>query len=246
MNENLKNKVCFVTGANRGIGLAILRKFVDEGAIVYANARTEGSIDTSLYPADNNNVVPVYFDIRNTDAVAKVFSQICKEQGKLDVMINNAGIVKDAFVGMIARKSMEDVFETNVYCQIELLQYAAKLMKKRESGSIINLASVVGIYGNQGQTIYSASKGAVISATKSAAKELAPYNIRVNAIAPGMIDTDMLRAVGEDKKKEYIGKIGMGRLGKADDIAKVCVMLASDYTEYMTGQVIEVSGMLSL
>ena len=246
MSKNLKNKVCFLTGANRGIGSAILKNFVEEGAVVYANARTEGSIDASLYPADHKNIVPVYFDIRDTDAVAKVFSRIWKEQGKLDVMVNNAGIVKDAFIGMIGRKSMEDTFETNVYCQIELLQYATKLMKKRNVGSIIILASVVGIYGNQGQTVYSASKGAVISATKSAAKELASYGIRVNAIAPGMIDTDMLAAVGEDKKKEYLEKIGMGRFGKADDIAKVCVMLASDYTEYMTGQVIEVSGMLSL
>lgn len=246
MNKILEDKVCFVTGANRGIGAAIVKKFAYEGALVYANARKEGSIDISEFCDFDGKVFPVYFDIRESENYGDIFSKIWKEQGKLDVMVNNAGIVYDAFVGMINRKKMEDMFETNIYAVIDLIQYAAKFMKKNKSGSIINLSSAVGIYGNQGQTAYSASKGAVISATKSASKELANYNIRVNAVAPGMIDTDMLQVVDEEKKQKYLSKIAMGRYGYPEEIANVCVMLASEYTSYIMGQIIEVSGGLSL
>ncbi|WP_026493099.1 SDR family NAD(P)-dependent oxidoreductase [Butyrivibrio sp. XPD2002] len=242
----LEGKVCLVTGANRGIGKSIVEQFAKEGAIVYANARSEGSIDVSAYSEYKDNIIPVYFDIRDNKLTGEVFAKIWKEHGKLDVLVNNAGIVQDAFVGMIKREMVIPVFETNVFSMIDLIQYAAKVMKRNKRGSIINISSVVGIYGNEGQMVYSASKGAVISSTRSAAKELAPYNIRVNAVAPGMIETDMLKAIDNEKKEKYLSRIATGRFGTPVDIANICVMLASNYTEYMTGQVLEVSGGLSL
>lgn len=246
MGEILEGKVCLVTGANRGIGAAIAKMFAEEGATVYANARKSDSIKEEDFKNCKGKVIPLYFDIRDVTSYNSAFSRIWKEQGRLDVLVNNAGIAEDAYIGMIKRNSVSDVFETNVLAPIDMIQYAAKFMKKNRSGSIINLSSVVGLYGNEGQTAYSASKGAIISLTKSVAKELAQFNIRVNAIAPGMIDTDMLQAVGDAAKEKYLANIRMGRWGTPSDIAGVCVMLASGYTEYITGQVIEVSGGLSL
>lgn len=241
----LKNKICLITGTNRGIGAALLERFAAEGAIVYANSRDVDSINKKaeeLNSKYDTRVIPVYFDVRDTAAVKTAIMKIQKEQGRLDALVNNAGIMKDALIGMASKDLMRDIFETNVFASMELLQYAARLMKRHNSGSIINFASIVGVHGNKGQIVYSASKGAVISMTKTAAKELAPNNIRVNAVAPGMIDTDMFRSIGEEHIKEHLEKIGMGRLGTPEEVADACVMLASDYSRYITGQIVGVDG----
>jgi 3-oxoacyl-[acyl-carrier protein] reductase len=190
----------------------------------------------------NATVIPLYFDVTDSAAAKSAFIQIQKEQGKLDVLVNNAGVMKDALIGMVTKKLMEDTFAVNVYAVMDLLQFASKLMIRHKKGSIINISSIVGVNGNKGQLVYSASKGAVISITKTAAKELADKNVRVNAIAPGMIDTDMFRSVGEDHMAARIANVGMGRLGTPEDIAKTCVYLASDLSEYVTGQIIGVDG----
>jgi len=176
------------------------------------------------------------------DASKKIIMQIKNKGGKLDCLVNNAGIMQDALIGMINKKTIHDVFETNVFAVMELMQLAARIMTKQKSGSIINMASIVGVNGNKGQLVYSASKGAVIAMTKTAAKELAPQNIRVNAVAPGMVDADMFRSIGMEKVTERLENIGMGRLGTPEDVAKVCVFLASDLSEYVTGQIIGVDG----
>lgn len=241
----MKEKVCLITGTNRGIGAALLESFSREKAIIYANARKEGSIDGQVRKLGEKYgtiIIPVYFDVRDVASIKEVMIKIQKEQGALDILVNNAGIMKDALIGMISRELMQDIFETNVFASIELLQYAARIMKKKNSGSIINFASIVGVCGNKGQIVYSASKGAVISMTKSAAKELAPYHIRVNAIAPGMIDTDMFRSIGENRIQGYLEKIGMGHLGSPEEVADACVLIASDYARYITGQIIGVDG----
>jgi 3-oxoacyl-[acyl-carrier protein] reductase len=165
-----------------------------------------------------------------------------KESGRLDCLVNNAGMMQDALIGMIDEKSMRDVFEVNVFAVMLLTQFAARVMMRQNSGSIINLASIVGINGNKGQLVYSATKGAVIAMSKTAAKELAHHNIRVNAVAPGMIDTDIFRSIGEEKVADRLKNIGMGRLGTPTDVANVCVYLASDLSEYVTGQIIGVDG----
>lgn len=241
----LSNKICLVTGAGRGIGKGIVTEFARHGATVYATDLINGSIDDlsdEMLEKYNARVIPLYFDITDSEAAKQAFMRIQKEQGKLDVLVNNAGIMKDALIGMITRKQMEDTFAVNVYAVMEMLQFAARLMQRQKSGSIINISSIVGVYGNKGQLVYSASKGAVISLTKTAAKELAEKNIRVNAIAPGMIDTDMFRSVGEEHMAIRMSNIGMGRLGTPEDVAKTCVYLASDLSEYVTGQVIGVDG----
>lgn len=241
----LEKKVCLLTGTNRGIGAALLEQFVKEGAIIYANARQEGVLDDvakNLNEITNGKVIPVYFDIRDTQKCKSVIQKIYKDEGKIDVLVNNAGIMQDALIGMIDKELMREIFETNVFASMDLLQFVARTMKRKKSGSIINFSSIVGQYGNKGQLVYSASKGAVIAMTKTAAKELAPYNIRVNAVAPGMIDTEMFRSIGEEKMAEHLKNIGMGRFGTPEDVAKVVVMLASDYTEYVTGQILGIDG----
>jgi 3-oxoacyl-[acyl-carrier protein] reductase len=150
--------------------------------------------------------------------------------------------MEDALIGMATEAIIQKTFSVNVFAPINMIQYATKIMKKLGRGSIVNISSIVGTNGNAGQIVYSASKGAVISLTKTAAKELAPNNIRVNAIAPGMIDTAMFRSIGEPRISERISKIGMGRLGTAEEVADAALFLASDLSVYITGQIIGVDG----
>ncbi len=239
----LDGKVCLVTGASRGIGAATIRRFAEEGAIVYANARTEGCIDErckDLSAQYKTEIIPLYFDVREEPDSKKAILQIKKERGKLDVLVNNAGIMKDALIGMISRQLMQEIYETNVFGVMNMLQLAVRIMPK--DSSIINLSSIVGIEGNPGQLVYSATKGAVAAMTKTAAKELAAKGIRVNAIAPGMIDTDMFRSIGEEKIKEHLSHIRMGRLGTPEDVADAICFLASDLSRYITGDIIGVNG----
>lgn len=246
----LENKICLITGASRGIGYETARKFAEEGAVVYVNSRSAGSLDsvckewTSKYDTE---VKPVYFDVTDSKAVMDSIKQIKKDHGHLDVLVNNAGIMKDALVGMINLQLMEEVFSVNVFSVLNMIQSATKIMGGKNPGSIINISSVVAAQGAAGQTVYSASKGAVISLTKSAAKELAPKNIRVNAVAPGMIDTDMFRQFSEKKDiNTFLSNIKFGRLGSAEEIANSILFLASDLSSYMTGQVLGVDGGTSL
>jgi 3-oxoacyl-[acyl-carrier protein] reductase len=238
----LKDKICLVTGANRGIGQAVARLFIEEGATVYASARRAGSLDALVEVCGSNRLIPLYFDVTDTKEMKAAFLRIRKEQGRLDVLINNAGIMKDALIGMINSELLSEVFGANVFGTIEALQFAAGIMRRQKSGSIINFSSIVGVEGTAGQAVYAASKGAVIALTKAAAKELAPQGIRVNAVAPGFIDTDLFRSIGEKRVESASESVGMGRLGTPDDIARVCVFLASDLSEYVTGQVIGIDG----
>lgn len=241
----LTNKVCLITGTSRGIGAETARRFAEEGAIVYANAKSLGCIDgrsKEWEEAYNTQVIPLYFDVTDEKSAKQAIMQIKKEQGRLDVLVNNAGVMRDALIGMVNKDLMEEIFSVNVFAVMNMLQLANKLMSRQQGGSIINLSSIVGIEGNAGQLVYSASKGAVAALTKTAAKELAPNNIRVNAIAPGMIDTDMFRSIGEEKITQHLSHIKMGRLGSTTDIANAIVFLASDLSTYITGQILGVDG----
>lgn len=243
--ELLKNKVCLVTGCNRGIGAEIVNRFAQEGAIVYAVARMPNCIDEKCEQLSikyNTPVIPLYFDVTDDAMAKKAVMQIKKEQNRLDVLVNNAGVMKDALIGMIDRNLMTDTFETNVFAVINMIQLVSRLMCRQKNGSIINLTSISGTEGNPGQIVYSASKGAVIALTKTASKELAPNNVRVNAIAPGMIDTDMFRSIDEEKTKVRSENIRMGRIGTPLDVANTAVYLASDLSKYVCGQIIGVNG----
>lgn len=241
----LEGKVALVTGSSRGIGRSIVERFASEGATVYANCRTDGSFDTvaqDLSKLHGVEVIPLYYDVTDSIRTKEAFSRIMKEKKRLDVLVNNAGIMEDALIGMITDELMSRIFNTNVFAVINHLQLAARLMKRNKAGSIINLASVVGTHGNPGQTVYSASKGAIVSLTKTSAKELGSDGIRVNAIAPGMIDTDMYRSIGEEKMAEHLRMIKLGRIGVPSEIADSALFLASDLSRYITGQILGVDG----
>ena len=165
-----------------------------------------------------------------------------KNVGQLDAVVNNAGILDDALLGMVNEQQLSRTFAVNTEAVIFHMQYASRLMMKQKSGSIINVSSIIGRVGNIGQTVYSASKAAVIGATYSAAKELAVHNIRVNAVAPGFIETDMTKQLSANKFEERLKEIKMGRIGKAEEVANVIIFLASDQSTYVTGQVIGVDG----
>lgn len=242
----LKNKNIFITGTNRGIGKAILTECAKNGANIWAHTRRESNefknMINELSEKFNVQIWPIYFDLKDEKAIDEAIKKIKRQKLSLDVLINNAGMMKDDIIGMISDKIIEDTFKVNVFAPIKLLQFAARFMMKQKFGSIVNMSSIVGVEGNKGQVVYSSSKGAIVALTKTAAKELAPYNIRVNAIAPGMIDTDMFRSIGEDKQKLRIENIGMHRIGTPEDVAKACVFLASDMSSYITGQILGVDG----
>ena len=222
-----------------------MKRFAQEGARVYANVRHPRNLD-ELYAAlsrDNpGSVEAVYFDVRDEKEPRHVIERIRKEAGRLDVLVNNAGVMQDALIGMVTKPLIDEIYETNVFGVMNMLQLAVKLMSRQKSGSIINLSSIVGLEENPGQLVYSATKGAVAALTKTAAKELAPKGIRVNAVAPGMIDTDMYRSIGEERVKDQVSRIRMGKLGTPEEVADAILFLASDLSRYITGEILGVNG----
>ncbi len=245
-NKLLDQQIAFITGAGKGLGQATLVAFAEAGAsVIYANDIVEGSIENTadeLRDKYGCTIIPLYYDISDEQATKEAFLRIKKENGRLDSLVNNAGVMTDALIGTISQSLIDEIYSVNVFGNMKTLQWAAKLMMPKRSGSIINLSSIVGITGNPGQLVYSSTKGAIISMTKTAAKELAPHNIRVNAIAPGMIDTDMMRSVGEKHLQHHIDNIPFGRLGEPREIGEVCVFLASNMASYLSGQIIAVDG----
>ena len=244
MGELLKGKVSIVTGAGRGIGKEIAMLFAEEGSIVIVNDVMEGCADEWIGESPYKDLLhPCYFDITDPAAVRQNVIAIRKEFGHIDVLVNNAGVEYNELIGMISRENMEKMFRVNVYGMIEMIQTVSRVMQRNENGgSIINISSMVGLRGNAGQLVYSATKGAVIALTRSAAKELSPKGIRVNSIAPGLTDTKMMAQADLEKLQDRISNIRMGRIAQPADIAGGCLLLASDYAGYISGQVLPVDG----
>lgn len=242
----LEGKVAYVTGSTRGIGNAIARTLAAEGVAVVVNGHQDPdavvSLGEELSRAHGTRCMGVVADQRDGTQISAAFSTIFKSYGRLDILVNNAGIVDDALLGMIGDRSITDTFDTNAIALIKTMQLATRLMRRTGAGSIINMASIMGVHGNAGEVVYAAAKAAVIGMTKSAAKELAPIGIRVNAIAPGFIDTDMTRALTPALHAERLASVGMGRIGQPQDVANVAAFLACDLSSYVTGQVIGVDG----
>ena len=242
MDLLVKNKVCLVTGASRGIGKAIAMLLAQEGGYVYAVARTTEDIQRWIIEYNMaDKVVPVGMDISDPMLQKALIMRIRKERGRLDVLVNNAAIEKNERIGMITQQSMQRMFEVNVFAPIGIMQLATRLMQ-RDGGSIINIVSKVALRGNAGQLVYSATKGALVSSTLSAAKELAANKIRVNAIAPGLTNTRMFTDVDPELLKQRVQNISMGRLAEPEDIANAVLFLASDLSVYISGQVLGVDG----
>lgn len=244
----LDGKVCLVTGAAQGIGKAIAKQFAADGAIVYACDRNEGSMDAWAeheYKESGATIHPVYFDVTDTIGVRNAVMQIYKTEGCIDALVNNAGVVFNRKIGMIVHDETELMFRVNVIAVIELIQMVARLMGRKGGGAIVNIASITAVVGSPGQVAYSATKGAVISLTKSAAKELAPMGIRVNAVAPGIIETERFAELYDestDKINMRIQKIALGRLGTPTDVASACAFLVSERAAYVSGQILGVDG----
>ena len=242
----LSGKVCIVTGGSRGIGKAISQVFARNGAVVYAVATREGSVEAwseAFNPEVSGEVRSLYFDISDEKAAKNAVMQVKKACGHIDALVNNAGVEFNELIGMISRENMEKMFSVNVYGTINMLQIVSRVMGRQETGgSIVNITSMTALRGNRVQLVYSATKGAVISLTKSAAKELAEKKIRVNAIAPGLTNTDMMKQADPEKLKGRIANISMGRLAEPEDIANGCMFLVSDLSTYVSGQVLPVDG----
>jgi 3-oxoacyl-[acyl-carrier protein] reductase len=243
---DLTDRVAFVTGSLRGIGLAVAEILASNGATVVLNTRSDDGrgADTAraLQDAHGVRVACVACDARRPDEIQAAYRRIFSEHRRLDILVNNAGVLDDAVLGMITEDLVDEVYRTNVFGTMFHLQAASRLMQRRRSGSIINLASIVGVQGNAGQAVYASSKAAVVGLTRSAAKELAPMGIRVNAIAPGFIDTDMTRSLPPDVFDARVGSVMMGRIGQPDDVARGALFLASDLASYITGQVLGIDG----
>ena len=245
-NHLLDGKVVIVTGAGRGIGQAMATVFAQNGATVYANDVRTGTVEEwcgAVNEAADGEVRPMYFDICSEQETKAAIMQIKRACGHIDGLVNNAGIEFNELIGMISRDNMEKMFSVNVYGAINMLQIVSRVMGRQATGgSIVNIASMTALRGNRGQLVYSATKGAIVSLTRSAAKELAEKNIRVNAIAPGLTNTAMMRQANQDKLQSRIDNICMGRLAEPEDIARACMFMLSDLAGYVSGQVLAVDG----
>lgn len=252
----LQHKVALITGAARGIGFATALLYARQGAHVFLSGRNhealaqarQAILDTlqAEWTGGESRPEPridtVLLDVSRPDSVRDAFQLVFKQARRLDVLVANAGVMEDALIGMVTPDQVERTFQTNAFGVLYCAQYASRLMARNGGGSIINITSIMGVRGNAGQSAYAGSKAAVIGITTSLAKELGPQQIRVNAIAPGLIDTELTQSVGADKLAARQAAIVMGRIGSADEVAQVALFLASPMAAYVTGQVIGVDG----
>ncbi len=242
-------KVAVVTGASKGIGRGCAIRLAKDGYAVVVNY--SHSDDKALevvkeIEAFGGTAMVYKADVSDLEQVKKMMREVVSKYGQIDVLVNNAGIVRDEFLLMLNPNTLDNCMDLNVKGYFYCAQQAVLKMFRKRSGVIINISSVSGKFALPGQSVYSATKGAVNAMTQTLAKELAQYGIRVNAVAPGFIETEMLNALPEEKKKEYIDKIPMHRMGTVEEVAGVVSMLASDTCSYMTGQVITLDGGISL
>ncbi len=242
---SLEGRCAFVTGGTRGIGWEVASTLAARGAAVALGGRDPQATAERAAELARVHGVPTLAlagDLADAAIIPGLYQQIFKAWKRLDVLVNNAGILEDALLGMITPELVDRVLGINTRAAILNLQGAARLMGRARSGSIINITSIIGTEGNEGQAVYGASKAALIGLTLSAAKELAPSKIRVNAVAPGYIETDMIKNLSAEVHAQRMAQIGMGRIGAPADIANAVLFLASDLSAYVTGQVLGVDG----
>ena len=244
---SLDGKVAIVTGGTRGIGKGIVQHFVKQGAKVvfsYRSSSTEADALVSELGADN--ALAVQSDAAVMADAQALVQQALDAHGRIDILINNAGITKDNLMLRMSEEQWDGVIQVNLKSVFNLTKSVLRTMLKQRSGSIINMGSVVGIFGNAGQANYAASKAGIIGFTKSIAKEVGSRGIRCNTVAPGFIQTEMTEELDEKTKESYISNIPLNDFGSVDDIANICAFLGADESRYITGQVISVCGGMNM
>ena len=246
------SKVALITGAGRGIGAAIAKRLAKDGFDIAINEVTQDAVDKSAsVVAEECRALGVRAecyaaDVSDHAQCEEMVKKIKADFGSIDALVNNAGITRDGLLLRMAEESYDDVIRINQKSVFNMTKLVGAVMLRQKSGKIVNLASVAGLYGNPGQMNYSASKGAVIAMTKTAAKELGSRGINVNAVAPGFIKTPMTDKLTDEQKEAILGQIAMRRYGEPEEIASVVSFLCSEDASYITGQIIEISGGLSM
>ena len=244
----LQDKIALVTGGSRGIGAAIVRVFAEHGAHVaftyHSSAEKANAIAEEL-KALGSNAKAYRSDAASYSESEALINQVLADYGRIDVLVNNAGITRDNLILRMSEEQWDEVIHTNLKSVFNLTKHVVKSMMKNRSGSIINMSSVVGDFGNAGQSNYAASKAGIFGFTKSIAKEMGSRNIRCNAIAPGFIETEMTDALDEKTREAYLANVPLKRFGKGEEVAALCAFLGSDLSAYITGQVLSVCGGLN-
>lgn len=244
----LTGKNALITGGSRGIGEAVVRKFVEEGANVAFTYRSSSAASDAIVAELSNasNTIKAYqSDAANFQDTQDTISKILEDFGSIDILINNAGITQDNLMLRMSEAQWDDVINTNLKSVFNFTKGLLRPMMKNRNGSIINMSSVVGVFGNAGQANYAASKAGIIGFSKSIAKEVGSRNIRCNVIAPGFVETEMTEVLDDKTKDTFLASIPMKRLAQASEIADVCVFLGSDMASYVNGQTLSVCGGLN-
>lgn len=243
--SDFRGKTVLITGASRGIGAQIARRFAESEANVvvnYVNSSEKANDLVKEIESLGGKALAIQADVAKFSDAERLVTETISKYGKIDVLVNNSGITRDNMMLRMKEEDFDDVINVNLKGTWNMCKHITRHFLKNREGSIINITSVVGLIGNPGQANYVASKSGIIGLTKSLAKEFGSRNIRVNAIAPGFIETDMTDKLPEELKENYLKQIPLNRLGKPDDIANLCVFLSSDKGNYITGQVISVNG----
>lgn len=237
---------CVITGANRGIGLELVKSFADAGYDIWACARKQSEeFEKTIVEISKKTgqiIEPVYFDMSSEEEIKSGIKKILSDKKDIDVLINNAGVPYGGLCTMTSLEVIKDVYQINVFAQIQIIQGISRKMMKQKKGCIINMCSVGGIETSPGYIAYGSSKAAMVWITKSLSKEFGPYNIRVNGIAPGLIDTDMGNYKSEDELNKVLNRMSIHRMGKPEEIAKAALYIASDDASYMTGHIMVLDG----